>query len=270
MEDDDVPELVEVQGDDDFNRKVPVTILTGYLGAGKTTLLNYILTQSHGKKIAVILNDFGEGSALESKVSIRQQTGDMFEDWLELRNGCLCCSLKDPGVKAIENLMKKKGNFDYVLIETTGLADPGPIASIFWLDENLCSQLYLDGIVTVIDSKYCLSQLQEACNDQINECERQIALADVLVLNKLDLISVDQRDEIISRVRSINSAARLVETTFSRVNLDVILDLNVYCSCSKFDTLEAQPASECGTHLDGVIPLSFVYTFYQASVYCHS
>lgn len=95
------------------------------LGAGKTTLLNHILTHAHGKRIAIILNDFGEGSALESSISIRQRTGDLFEDWLELRNGCLCCSLKDPGVKAIERLMAKRGNFDYILVETTGLADPG-------------------------------------------------------------------------------------------------------------------------------------------------
>lgn len=133
--------------------KVPITIITGFLGSGKTTLLNYVLTEQHGKKIAVIMNEFGEGDSIEKSMSVGQG-GELFEEWLELRNGCLCCSVKDNGVKAIENLMTKKGKFDYVLLETTGLADPGPIASIFWLDEELCSDIYLDGIITVVDAKY--------------------------------------------------------------------------------------------------------------------
>lgn len=148
--DEEVPELILA-----VFKPVPVTIITGYLGAGKTTLLNYILNEQHDKKIAVILNEFGEGSALEKSVSVGQD-GELYEEWLELRNGCLCCSVKDNGVKAIENLMTKRGKFDYVLLETTGLADPGPIASIFWLDKELGSDIFLDGIVTVIDSKHAL------------------------------------------------------------------------------------------------------------------
>ncbi|GAA57294.1 COBW domain-containing protein 1 [Clonorchis sinensis] len=285
---DDIPDLVGLD-DEPPTKKVPVTILTGFLAgrrgprtygvkhyrltpnaaayivnvmvvlllvnvmtrprAGKTTLLNYILTRSHGKRIAVILNDFGEGSALESSVAVKQQTGDMFEEWLELRNGCLCCSLKDPGVKAIENLMKRRGDFDYVLIETTGLADPGPIASIFWLDESLCSKLFLDGIVTVLDGKYCLSQLTDGTAGQVSDCERQIALADVLILNKLDLISDHYRNQVLDRVRTINSAARLLQTTYSQVNLDDILDLNVYSANPKPGTFEVQKI-ENGSHLD--------------------
>ncbi|KAF5912746.1 hypothetical protein HPG69_007736 [Diceros bicornis minor] len=106
--------------------KIPVTIITGYLGAGKTTLLNYILTEQHSKRIAVILNEFGEGSAVEKSLAV-SQGGELYEEWLELRNGCLCCSVKDSGLRAIENLMQKKGKFDYILLETTGLADPGKI-----------------------------------------------------------------------------------------------------------------------------------------------
>lgn len=155
-DDEEAPDLVEVGN----AVRVPVTILTGYLGAGKTTLLNYILTQEHNKKIAVILNEFGEGSSMEKSLNISQD-GDLFEEWLELRNGCLCCSVKDNGVKAIENLMKKRGKFDYILLETTGLADPGPIAALFWMDKQLESEIYLDGIITVLDSKYAQKNITE-------------------------------------------------------------------------------------------------------------
>ncbi|KAL1462260.1 hypothetical protein WDU94_014109 [Cyamophila willieti] len=148
--DNDIPDLVLAE-----LKPVPVTIITGYLGAGKTTLLNYILTEQHDKKIAVILNEFGEGSAMEKSVSVGN-SGNLYEEWLELKNGCLCCSVKDNGVKAIENLMLKRGKFDYILLETTGLADPGPIAKVFWLDKELGSDIYLDGIVTVVDSNHIL------------------------------------------------------------------------------------------------------------------
>lgn len=144
-----------------------------FLGSGKTTLINYVLNASHGKKIAVILNDFAEGSAAESLASLNENGGSLFEEWVELRNGCLCCSLKDPGVKAIENLLKKRGKFDYILLETTGLADPGPIAALFWMDENLCSQITLDGVVTLLDAKYCLKTLSTHDSaETVNACER--------------------------------------------------------------------------------------------------
>uniref|UniRef100_A0AAY4AFN8 CobW/HypB/UreG nucleotide-binding domain-containing protein n=1 Tax=Denticeps clupeoides TaxID=299321 RepID=A0AAY4AFN8_9TELE len=130
MDEEDCPELVPIEV---ATAQIPVTIITGYLGSGKTTLLNYILTEQHNKRIAVILNEFGEGSALEKSLAV-SQAGELYEEWLELRNGCLCCSVKDNGLKAIENLMEKKGKFDYILLETTGLADPG--------------------IVTVVDAKY--------------------------------------------------------------------------------------------------------------------
>uniref|UniRef100_A0A8C6UY02 COBW domain containing n=1 Tax=Neogobius melanostomus TaxID=47308 RepID=A0A8C6UY02_9GOBI len=156
-EEDDCPELVPIDPKPPVSSvgQIPVTIITGYLGAGKTTLLNYILTEQHNKRIAVILNEFGEGSALEKSLAV-SQAGELYEEWLELRNGCLCCSVKDNGLKAIENLMEKKGKFDYILLETTGLADPGAVASMFWVDAELGSDIYLDGIVTVIDAKYGL------------------------------------------------------------------------------------------------------------------
>ncbi|KAK7476074.1 hypothetical protein BaRGS_00015896 [Batillaria attramentaria] len=221
--DGEVPDLVPAD-----IKKVPITIITGFLGAGKTTLLNYVLTEQHGKKIAVILNEFGEGDSVEKSMSIGQE-GALYEEWLELRNGCLCCSVKDNGVKAIENLMSKKGKFDYILLETTGLADPGPIASIFWLDEELCSDIYLDGIVVMVDAKYCKKHLHEAKEDgSINEAQRQIALADVIIINKTDLVSPDELESLQQEIRSVNSFARLHQTTQAKVDLNFILDINAY------------------------------------------
>merc|ERR1719356_1302381 len=163
-EDECCPDLVSTptsNGTDETKPdKVPVTIITGQLGSGKTTLLTYILTEQHQKKIAVILNEFGTESADEKSMSIGSN-GELYSEWLELRNGCLCCSVKDNGVKAIENLMEKKGKFDYILLETTGLADPAPVASIFWLEDELGADVYLDGVVTVVDSKHCMEQMNE-------------------------------------------------------------------------------------------------------------
>jgi len=221
--DDEIPELVEAN-----IVKVPVTVITGFLGAGKTTLLNYILTEQHGKRIAVILNEFGEGDSIEKSMSVGQE-GELFEEWLELRNGCLCCSVKDNGVKAIEDLMKKKGKFDYILLETTGLADPGPIASIFWLDAELCSDLYLDGIAVVVDSKFCKQHLDEVKEDgSINEAQKQIALGDVIIINKTDLVSQDDLLDLKSKIRLTNGFAKMVETSQAKINLDDILDINAY------------------------------------------
>ncbi|KAH9491983.1 COBW domain-containing protein 1 [Bulinus truncatus] len=223
-EDNDVPDLIPAEF-----QKVPVTIITGFLGAGKTTLLNHILTKQHGKRIAVILNEFGEGDSIEKSMSVGEK-GELFEEWLELRNGCLCCSVKDNGVKAIENLMQKKGKFDYILLETTGLADPGPIASIFWLDEELCSDVYLDGIIVMVDSKYFKQHFKEIKpNGSVNESERQIALADVIIVNKTDLVSSEELDESKQLVRSVNGFAKLIETSHASIDLEDILNINAYC-----------------------------------------
>uniref|UniRef100_A0A8C2K9I8 COBW domain containing n=1 Tax=Cyprinus carpio TaxID=7962 RepID=A0A8C2K9I8_CYPCA len=176
-EDDECPELVPIKEKQTGPTvQIPVTIITGYLGAGKTTLLNYILTEQHNKRIAVILNEFGEGSALEKSLAV-SQAGELYEEWLELRNGCLCCSVKDNGLKAIENLMEKKGKFDYILLETTGLADPGAVASMFWVDAELGSDVYLDGIVTVIDAKYGMQHLtEEKPEGLINEAASMLTI----------------------------------------------------------------------------------------------
>ncbi|XP_065069811.1 zinc-regulated GTPase metalloprotein activator 1-like isoform X1 [Rhopilema esculentum] len=232
-DDEECPDLVSVTP-----KKIPVTIITGFLGSGKTTLLNYILTEQHNKRIAVILNEFGEGSALEQSLTIGKE-GDLYEEWLELRNGCLCCSVKDNGVKAIENLMEKRGKFDYILLETTGLADPGPIAGIFWLDEELCSDLYLDGIITVVDAKYCKQYLNEKKEDDlINECARQIALADLIILNKCDLVENKDLESLHQDIREINGMAAIKKTTHSKIDVGLVLDLNSFDSHSKSSGLD--------------------------------
>ncbi|XP_010874441.1 COBW domain containing isoform X1 [Esox lucius] len=216
-EEDDCPELVPIAGKPlSHGTQIPVTIITGYLGAGKTTLLNYILTEQHNKRIAVILNEFGEGSALEKSLAV-SQAGELYEEWLELRNGCLCCSVKDNGLIAIENLMQKKGKFDYILLETTGLADPGAVASMFWVDSELGSDIYLDGIVTVIDAKFGMQHLmEEKPEGLVNEAARQVALADLAIINKTDLVSSEELIHITDAVRSINGLVKILETQKSR------------------------------------------------------
>ncbi|XP_074789279.1 zinc-regulated GTPase metalloprotein activator 1A-like isoform X4 [Athene noctua] len=238
MENEDCPELVPIEAvgaekaEPGPSRKIPVTIITGYLGAGKTTLLNYILTEQHNKRIAVILNEFGEGSALEKSLSI-SQGGELYEEWLELRNGCLCCSVKDSGVKAIENLMQRRGKFDYILLETTGLADPGAVASMFWVDSELGSDIYLDGIVSVVDAKHGLQHLtEEKPEGLVNEASRQVALADLIIINKTDLVSGEELHKVRTSVRSINGLVKIVETQRSRVDLSSVLDLHAFDSLS--------------------------------------
>lgn len=238
-EEDECPELVPIDTQPPAPaEQIPVTIITGYLGAGKTTLLNYILTEQHNKRIAVILNEFGEGSALEKSLAV-SQAGELYEEWLELRNGCLCCSVKDNGLKAIENLMEKKGKFDYILLETTGLADPGAVASMFWVDAELGSDIYLDGIITVIDAKYGLRQLSEEKSEGVvNEAARQIALADLAIINKTDLVTPEELAQSKDVVRSINGLVKIVETQRSRVDLSQVLDLHSFDSMTAADLAE--------------------------------
>ncbi|XP_003974901.1 zinc-regulated GTPase metalloprotein activator 1 [Takifugu rubripes] len=228
-EEDDCPELVPIDNPSaPATEQIPVTIISGYLGAGKTTLLNYILTEQHNKRIAVILNEFGEGSALEKSLAV-SHAGELYEEWLELSNGCLCCSVKDNGLKAIENLMEKKGKFDYILLETTGLADPGAVASMFWVDAELGSEIYLDGIITVIDAKYGLQQLnEEKADGLVNEAARQIAVADLTIINKTDLVNEEELAQIRAAVRSINGLVKIIETQKSKVDLSEVLDLHSF------------------------------------------
>ncbi|KAI9502737.1 COBW domain-containing protein 1 [Coemansia spiralis] len=213
----------------DRDKVVPATILTGYLGSGKTTLLNYILTEEHGKRIAVIMNEFGDSQGIDQSFT-SVSNGEMVEEWLDLKNGCLCCTVKDKGLKAIETLMERKGKFDYILLETTGLADPGRIAAMLWSNEELGSDIRLDGIVTMVDAKNIYKQLSEAVpkDETMNEAQKQIAFADRIVLNKTDLVTESELVSIESTIASINGTARVSRSSYAKVELDSILSINAY------------------------------------------
>ncbi|KAJ2828138.1 COBW domain-containing protein 1 [Coemansia erecta] len=223
------PSAQDFRADDDRNKIVPATILTGYLGAGKTTLLNYILTAEHGKRIAVIMNEFGDSQGIDQSFT-SVNNGEMVEEWLDLKNGCLCCTVKDKGLKAIESLMERKGKFDYILLETTGLADPGKVAAMLWSNEELGSDIRLDGIVTMVDAKNVMRQLgeQAAAGETMNEAQKQLAFADRVIVNKTDLVSDAQLAEIDAVVAEINGAARVVRTQYARVDLDDVLSIGAY------------------------------------------
>jgi len=216
-------------------KKIPCTIITGFLGAGKTTLLQRILTEKHGYRIAVIMNEFGDTADIESRsLSVSGiKPGELVEDFLELANGCLCCSIKDQGVAAIEKLMARKGAFDYILLETTGLADPGPIASMFWQNEeyhtNIGRDIFLDGVVCVVDAVFGAKQLAEdRAKDGIGESLRQLACADVVLLNKVDLAAKDVVDNLERDIRTLNAAASVHKTVKGQIDLRHILNINAF------------------------------------------
>lgn len=207
---------------------VPVTLLTGWLGSGKTTLLNFILHETHGKRIAVIENEFAEGAGIENSM-VTGADGEIFEEFYELPNGCICCSVRSDFVAALETLMQKRHKFDYILIESTGLADPGPIASSLWLDKQLEATVALDAIVSVVDAKHILHRLNEVKPEgTLNEAARQIAFADVLLVNKMDLVSDEEAKAVIDAIRQLNQMAKLITCQRCKVDLDSILNIGAY------------------------------------------
>ena len=199
------------------NEKVPVTILTGFLGSGKTTLLNRILTEEHGKRIAVIENEFGE-VGIDQGLVINAD-----EEVFEMSNGCICCTVRGDLIRVLGNLMKRRDKFDYVLVETTGLADPGPVAQTFFMDDEIGSEFALDGIVTLVDAAHIDQQLGRS-----DESTEQVAFADVLVLNKTDLVSSESIDELESRLREMNRMARLVRSERANVPVETVLNLGAF------------------------------------------
>jgi G3E family GTPase len=197
--------------------KIPVTVLTGYLGAGKTTLLNRILSEPHGKKYAVIVNEFGE-IGVDNDLVVGAD-----EEVFEMNNGCICCTLRGDLVRIIDGLMRRKGKFDAIIVETTGLADPAPVAQTFFMDENVGRKTKLDAVVTVADAKWLQERLTDA-----PEAKNQIAFADVILLNKTDLVAADELSEIEARIRGINPYAKVHKTERCQVALPEVLGRNAF------------------------------------------
>jgi len=197
--------------------KVPVTVLTGYLGAGKTTLLNRILSEPHGKKYAVIVNEFGE-IGIDNDLVVGAD-----EEVFEMNNGCICCTVRGDLVRILDGLMRRKGKFDAIIVETTGLADPAPVAQTFFIDENVGRKTRLDAVVTVADAKWLNERLKDA-----PEAKNQIAFADVILINKTDLVSAEELDDVEARIRGINPYAKLHKTQRSQVPLDAVLGRNAF------------------------------------------
>ncbi|KAL1806281.1 hypothetical protein DCAR_0832070 [Daucus carota subsp. sativus] len=212
---------------------VGVTVITGYLGAGKSTLVNYILNTQHGKRIAVILNEFGEEIGVERAMINQGDGGALVEEWVELANGCICCTVKHSLVQALEQLVDRKERLDHILLETTGLANPAPLASVLWLDDQLESAVKLDSIITVVDAQNLRYQLQRnSDSSSFPEAFLQIVFADVVILNKVDLVSPDGSecvlDELEKEIHTINSLAHIIRSVRCQVDLSNILDCHAY------------------------------------------
>ncbi|MDX7951592.1 GTP-binding protein [Lichenihabitans sp. Uapishka_5] len=197
--------------------KIPVTVLTGYLGAGKTTLLNRILTEQHGKKYAVIVNEFG-AVGIDNDLVVGAD-----EEVFEMNNGCICCTVRGDLIRILEGLMKRKGKFDAIIVETTGLADPAPVAQTFFVDQEVQEHARLDAVVTVADARWLSDRLKDA-----PEAKSQIAFADVIVLNKTDLVSPEELREVEARIRAINPYAKLHRTERCAVKLEDVLDRGAF------------------------------------------
>jgi G3E family GTPase len=196
---------------------IPVTVLTGYLGAGKTTLLNRILTENHGKKYAVIINEFGE-LGVDNDLVV-----DTDEEVFEMNNGCICCTVRGDLIRIVNGLMKRSNKFDGIIVETTGLANPAPVAQTFFVDEDVKAKTRLDAIVTVVDAKHLVARLEDS-----PEAADQIAFADVIVLNKLDLVTPAELAAVEARIRSINRFAEIHHATRGEVPIDKLLGLAAF------------------------------------------
>ena len=197
--------------------QIPVTVLTGYLGAGKTTLLNRVLTEQHGKHYAVIVNEFG-AIGIDNELVVNAD-----EEVFEMNNGCICCTVRGDLIRIIGNLLKRKGQFDGILIETTGLADPAPVAQTFFVDDEVRERAKLDSIVTVVDAKNFLQRLEDS-----HEAAEQVAFADIVLLNKVDLVSPEELTTVERRIRSMNPMATIHRTDHCGLPIDEMLDRGAF------------------------------------------
>jgi G3E family GTPase len=200
-----------------LNDRIPVTVITGYLGAGKTTLLNRILTEPHGRRYAVIVNEFGE-IGIDNDLVVGAD-----EEIFEMNNGCICCTVRGDLIRIIEGLMRRRGKFDAIVVETTGLADPAPVAQTFFVDADVKDAARLDAVVTLADAKFLLERLKDA-----PEAKNQIAFADVVILNKADLVAPAELLEVEARIRRINPYAEIHRAVKAAVPLAAVLERNAF------------------------------------------
>ena len=207
-----------------IKNKIPVTIVTGYLGSGKTTFVNYLLKENHGNKFAIIENEFGEVGIDDGLVL---QTN---EEIIEMMNGCICCTVREDLIKTIKKLIKtKRKKFNHIIIETTGLADPAPVAQTFFIDQEISNLCRLDSIITFIDAKFTGQHLDEKKPEGVeNEAHEQVAFADILVLNKTDLIDEKELESIKNKLKSINVHAPIIESQYSKVPIDKVINIHAF------------------------------------------
>jgi len=197
--------------------QIPVTVLTGYLGAGKTTLLNRILSENHGKRYAVVVNEFGE-IGIDNDLIVESD-----EEVYEMNNGCVCCTVRGDLIRVIEGLVKRPGGFDGILVETTGLADPAPVAQTFFMDDEVKARARLDAVVTVADAKHLTLRLADS-----PEAQEQIGFADVILLNKTDLVSTTELAEVERKIRAINPHAIIHRTERCAIPIERVLDRGAF------------------------------------------
>ncbi|ACU50094.1 CobW family GTP-binding protein [Brucella microti] len=197
--------------------RIPVTVLTGYLGSGKTTLLNRILTENHGKRYAVIVNEFGE-IGIDNDLIVESD-----EEIYEMNNGCICCTVRGDLIRVVEGLMRRPGRFDAIVVETTGLADPVPVAQTFFMDDDVRAKTGLDAVVALVDAKHLPLRLKDS-----REAEDQIAFADVVLINKTDLVTPEELAAVEATVRAINPHAIIHHTERASIPLDRVLDRGAF------------------------------------------